>query len=588
MWPKRLPFFLAAVPVLAWANPAPEPAVSTTTPVAPPPITVVHPTEGFRLPSLKEVFVFGATVNGSTLTVNGTPVPVHPNGGYLTMVPLVPGDNTLHLEARVATSTTPVSFDRRFVVAPPFAEAPKSPLTILKDSISPSEDLILAPGDILRVSFQGTPQASAEFSIEGLAKHVPMIEAPGANRGLYEGTYVIPRESNVNRATISVSLKRKTPERENARGRLTIDLGNVPRLGLITEDTVAARTASDGGYDVFLYKGMKVPLTGKIGNQWRVRLSASQTGWVKESAIQDAPRGTPIPQGTLSNVKITRDRESTIISVPLGETLPYRAEQSMDPMSLTITIYGATSKTDLIRYDPLDPLIQLVRWRQITPDTCQLIIEPKLKKWWGFDVRYEGSTMQIEIRDAWASDSMKDMAIAVDAGHGGSDNGAIGPHGLYEKDANLAIAKLLVKTLADAGAKPFLVRSSDMDVPLYERPKIAWKSRARLFVSVHCNSSGYWENPLWNNGSSVYFYHPQSMELARAVHAGYRKHLPMLQDRGLYYADFAVCRMTQMPAILTEQAYIIVPEQEQMLFDPLYQQRFANAIVNGIKTFLKP
>jgi N-acetylmuramoyl-L-alanine amidase len=253
-----------------------------------------------------------------------------------------------------------------------------------------------------------------------------------------------------------------------------------------------------------------------------------------------------------------------------------------------VTLYGATNKTDLIRYDPADPLVRMVRWRQIAPDTCQITIEPKFKKWWGFDVRYEGSTMIIEIRKPWAQDSIRDMVIAIDPGHGGPELGAIGPHGTLEKEANLQIATVLKAVLEDSGAKPFLVRSADVDVPLYERSRIAWKNKARVFVSVHCNASGVGENPLWNNGSSVYFYQPQSQALAESIHAGYRKHAPKLPDRGLFYADFAVCRMTQMPAVLTEQAYIILPAQEALLFDPRFQKNFANAIVNGLKTFVKP
>ncbi len=525
-------------------------------------------------------------MGGSTLTINGNPVAVHPNGGYLAMTPLFPGENTLHLESKTKAGDVS-TFDRHFFVNPGFVESPRSPLTINKESIQPADDMLLSPGDILRVSFQGTPQAQAEFSVESLDKHIPMIEVPGPNRGIYEGSLIIPRGHTSLRSMITVSLKKKYTEKANARGRLSVDPSLSPRVGMITEDTVAARTASDGGYDVFLYKGMRVGLTGKTGSQWRVRLSASQTGWVKESAIQELPRGTSLPQSMVTNMKLTYDRDSTVISVPVGEALPYRVEQSIDPMALTVTIYGATNKTDLIRYDPLDPLIKMVRWKQISPDTCQLIIEPKFNKWWGFDVRYEGGTMLIEVRAPWTSESLKEMVIAIDPGHGGSDNGAIGVHSLLEKDANLAIANVVMKTLANAGAKPFLTRTTDTEVPLYERSRIAWRNKARLFVSVHCNSAGLWENPIWNNGSSVYFYQPQSMAFAQAVHMGYRKHVPMLPDRGLYYADFAVCRMTQMPAILTEQAYIIVPEQESMLFDPQFQQNFANAILNGIKTFLK-
>ncbi len=357
-------------------------------------------------------------------------------------------------------------------------------------------------------------------------------------------------------------------------------------MGMITEDTVAARTAVDGGYDLFLYKGMRVVLSGKIGGQWRVRLSALQSGWVKESAVQELPPGQTVSRSIVPNMTLAYNGESTLIRVPLSDILPYRVEQTLSPPTLVVTLFGSVNKTDLIRYDPADPLISLVRWRQITADTCQLVIEPKFKTWWGYDVRYEGSAMVIEVRKPWVSDSLKDMVIAVDAGHGGSDNGAVGPHGTLEKDMNLQIAEIVKELLEKHGARPFLTRDKEMDVPLYERPRIAWKNKARLFVSVHCNASGLSENPLLSNGSSVYWYQPQSQGLAQAIHTGYRKHVKELPDRGLFYADFAVCRMTQMPSVLTEQAYIILPEQEALLLTPSFQRTLAQAIVNGIKMFV--
>ena len=73
--------------------------------------------EGAKLPPLKEIFVFGAVVPGSTLTINGSTVPVHPKGGYLAMVPLAPGDVLLNLDA-VAPGGQTAHLDRRFSVAP--------------------------------------------------------------------------------------------------------------------------------------------------------------------------------------------------------------------------------------------------------------------------------------------------------------------------------------------------------------------------------------------------------------------------------------------------------------------------------------
>ena len=582
----------AAAPLKALPN-----AVAVSSPSALSPIIVVHPAEGAHLPPLSQVFVYGSLMPGSTMTINNAPVPVHPKGGFLTMVPVSSGPVTF-----VFSATTPsgdvLHLDRHFFIAPGFTVLPSTPVAIDKMSISPAADLLLMPGDTVRVFFQGSPGARAEFMIGAGAPRVPMVEigtfpakntlvvSTGNAKGLYEGSYTVQPGEKAAKAAITVVLKKgKDIVKAKAAGKLTIDNGAVPRVGVITDDIAAVRTAPADGYDLFLYRGMRVRLTAKVGNEWRVRLSSLQYGWIKDNSLALLPTGTPPAQSPLTNFTVTHQEDSTVIRVPMSEALPYRSEQSIDPMHLVITLYGAVDKTDLIKYDPLDPLIREVRWRQTAPDTCELIIDPTFKKWWGYDVRYEGTTLIIEIRKPWTSNDLKGMVIAVDPGHGGSDRGAIGPHETMEKDANLLIAKAVAQTLEKAGAKPFLTREKDIDVPLYERARIAWNHNARLFVSIHCNASGEGENPVWNNGFSTYWYQPQSAEWARSLHRSYLKEIN-LPDHGLYYADLAVCRMTQMPAALTENAYIIVPEQEDLLFNPEYHRKIAAAILGGIREFL--
>lgn len=550
-------------------------------------LTILHPLEGAQLPALKQVFVYGAAPVGSTVTINGQPLTTHPKGGYLVMAPVVPGANLLTLEAVISASET-LKVERHFTVAEGFNPSPMTPLTLEKGSLEPAADLWVVPGDTLRVSAQGSPKAAAEFSVGKMKRHIPMADVSSNGHGLYEGRYVIQPGDAADDARVDILLSRNGHEvKEKSPGRIRIETGAVPRVGLVKDDVVAVRTGPGAGYDLFLYKGMKVKLTGKAGKEWRVQLSAIQSGWVKEEAIQELPRGTLPPQSVLSNMTMSAQTDGTLLRVPLDAVLAYRVDQSLDPMLLTITLYGAVDKTDLIRYDPADTLIRQVRWKQVTPDTCQILIQPKFKKWWGFDVRYEGTTLIVDIRRPWTSTDLTGLVIAVDPGHGGSERGTQGPLGNWEKDVNLAVARVVRDTLAKAGAKPFLTRDTDMDVPLYQRPVLAAKQGAQLFVSIHCNASGVFENPVLNNGFSTYSYQPQSLALESAVHAQYVKLLPTLSDHGLYFADFAVCRTTLMPAILTEQAFLIVPEQEQLLIDPVFHHTVAKAILAGIRDFLK-
>lgn len=554
-----------------------------------PTLTLLHPLEGAKLPALTQVFTYGYVTPGSTLTINGLPVPVYATGGYLTMVPLVPGEMIWTAQAITPGGGT-LSLERRISVSSPPAPVPERPVTIDKTSLSPASDALFAAGDLIPVSFRGSPGGTAEFSIEHVAKHLPMVEVGDSTttrRGVYQGHYVVqPGDGGVN-LEMEVALKKgRTTVRATVPGKIHLIAPQTLRVGRITEDTVAARTAPEGGYDLFLSKGMRVALTGRQAGHWRVRLGASQTGWVRESAVQELPAGTPAPAAVLSSLSTSVLVDSTLVRLSLSDILPYRMEQSLNPAQLVLTVYGATVKADFARYDPADTLVRQIRWRQTAPEVVQITLDTASSTWWGYDIRYEPGALVIEIRNPWMGNDLRGMIIAVDAGHGGSDNGAIGPRGLLEKDANALMAQAVADALTRAGAKPVLIRTGDHDVPLYDRPRLAWKAGARLFVSLHSNSSGVWENPLWNNGSSVYWYQPQSQALAQAIHAAYRKILGDLPDRGLFFADFAVCRMTQMPSVLIENAYIIVPDQEEKLFDPKFHKQVAQAVVQGIRTFV--
>jgi N-acetylmuramoyl-L-alanine amidase len=555
-------------------------------------LTVVHPTEGMKVPYQSQIFAFGAVSPGSSITVNGSMIPVHPLGGYLAMIPIQVGENVLRFET-MNNAGESVKVDRRITVSEPFQPSPVKPLTLASWSVRPNDSQIVMAGDTIRVSFQGSPGAKASFTIHKIAKDIPMtemtrnvVDSTVTAQGVYEGSYVIQPEDRGDGESIEITLKSgDSVKKEKARGRITVDHGAIPRVGIVKDDIVAIRSGPEGGYDMFLYKGMRVRLSGKEGPDWRVRLSSLQSGWVKESAIQLLPQGSVARPSVLPNITLFNRDENTLVRVPLQEMLPYRVEQLVDPMQLVITFYGAVANTDLIRYDPLDPLVRQVRWRQLGPDTTQVIIEPRFKTWWGFDARYEGTTFILEVRKPWTASDIKGMVIAIDPGHGGTELGAAGPRGYLEKDLNLQISHVLKNTLEKMGARPFLTREKDVTLSLYERPKIAFAQNARLFISVHCNAAGVSENPVMQNGYSVYWYHPQSQALARSVHARYGKTLN-IPDRGLFYADFAVARMTQMPSILTEQAYIIVPEQEALLVSPEFQQLLATSIARGIRDFV--
>ncbi len=139
-----------------------------------------------------------------------------------------------------------------------------------------------------------------------------------------------------------------------------------------------------------------------------------------------------------------------------------------------------------------------------------------------------------------------------------------------------------------AGATVLMTRNDPQhEVSLTDRPKQAVERGADLFVSLHNNALPDGENP-WGKprGFTVFYYHPQSLELGRAVHDAYHSRIK-LADEGLRWGNLLVSRQSAMPAILVENAYMIFPDQEAQLNDAGFRDELARALVAGLEKFLK-
>jgi N-acetylmuramoyl-L-alanine amidase len=263
---------------------------------------------------------------------------------------------------------------------------------------------------------------------------------------------------------------------------------------------------------------------------------------------------------------------------------------------IDVSFYGAYSNTDFMYYISTG-VVEQVKWFQDDAETYRVRAFTPSAKWWGYDARYEGKNFVLEVRNpppavAGSTLPLAGLTIAVDAGHT-PDTGAIGVTGLLERDVNLEIAKELKNKLVALGANVFMTRPGTETVQLIDRPKLAWQARADIFVSVHNNSLNDAEDPFKKNGYEIYYYHPQSFALASEIHAAYGEVVgaasPLkynLHDGGICYGNFVITRTTEMPAVLTESAYMIVPREEALLKTEQFRASCAEAIARGITRYM--
>ncbi len=223
---------------------------------------------------------------------------------------------------------------------------------------------------------------------------------------------------------------------------------------------------------------------------------------------------------------------------------------------------------------------------------------------------------------------LRDLVIAIDAGHGGEDPGALGPRGTHEKDVVFAIAKKLAALIdKEKGMRPLLIRDGDYFLSLRQRTQKARDNRADMFISIHADA--FQDKRVY--GSSVYILSENgaSSEAARWLaekenasdliggvslddkdnmlarvlldlsqtatkQASYEagremlrelKPLGKLHKKEVQQAAFAVLKSPDIPSVLVEAAFISNPAEEKNLRNKRHQSVLAKALLNGVREY---
>ena len=180
--------------------------------------------------------------------------------------------------------------------------------------------------------------------------------------------------------------------------------------------------------------------------------------------------------------------------------------------------------------------------------------------------------------------------VCVDAGHGGSDVGAVGLDGSYEKDDNLRLALKVADALKESGVTVILTRSDDSDTQLNSRSKIANKAKADIFVSLHRNSTA---NPNTTKGIEIWI-HSSGSERSYDAADDILNNLEQVgisENRGVRIGtqgdsddDYAVIRDTDMTSMIIEMGFMT--SQDDLDYFNENIDNYAKAISNGVVEWL--
>jgi len=575
-------------------------------------IHVQYPDSLQRLTVSDSNFIFGTVGTGdATLIIDGQFVDVNANGSFLAFLPVPTGesgDTTSYL--LLARRGGEIDTLRHPILLPELAFYGE-PAAAWIDPASLDDQPIrwAVPGEFLEFNVRATPFAEVWLDAGGERYSMTETETAGVYRFMMEADsfYRIacaPEDCNWAAEADSLRLGvRAIVADSTVRGTIVfplriLDPSDLP-IAVLREPAEPAggadglingRPALSGPYRWLWANGTRVTLDGRLGGRWRIRLAPELEAWVSEDDLEILPPGSAPPSSNVGDLRFEVLPNRLMMHASLSAALPISITEP-DDHTVEITLFGATGVTNRIREGAGRRLIDRVEWEQLPGERYLLRIR-FVERVWGYRSSWTtgptgNALLRFEIRRPPTVDSMsplRGVRIAIDPGHPGA--GAHGPTGYYEGDANLAIGRTLARLAREEGAEPVLIRDDTLPLGLYERTRKAIEAEADIFVSIHNNALPDGVQPVGREGTSAYHYHPHSHALAVAIQQGMLSSL-RLRDLGVFWGDLAVTRMSWMPAVLAEGAFMMIPSHEAALKTPEFQERYARGVLNGIEEFLR-
>lgn len=549
-------------------------------------IKLVNPSKQTNAVAYAKQFIIGSTCKTCSLTINDNPVKVYPTGAFALEINLLPGDTVFNIRAEGLSKVTSKKINYAYTVPKP-AEPVKT-LDIESIGIYPEGDLVLQPGDKIKFKVKALPGCIVKTLNETILYEMPISQTKGMT-GIYQGEYVVKPSDSFAMRKIAVTVmdssgKKITKETKNnfsvmspLASEIAITKGRLAHLeyGLGDDRLGGAKVG-------YIDSNIVLKIVGKVGTHYKVQLAKSRTAYIPEELVTLMPKGSFTPESLTDKWNVYGEGDYDYVRVGLFTKLPYQSFQLTNPSKIVVDIFGATGNTNWITQLQNVKEIKSVDYEQITDDIFRISIQLNHQQHWGHQIFYKGNSLMIKVKHQPENLSLKNLTIAVDAGHGGTNNGAVGATSIYEKEVTLALSLKLQKALQKEGAKVIMTRTKEQFFDNKERILFYRDSLPDLLLSIHLNAS---EDPFRSGGTSTYYRYIGFRNLSLDI---YKRMLELgLKEYGNTGSfNFMLNSPIEYPNALIETLFISNLEEETKILDEGFQQQMVDKIVLGVKDFL--
>ena len=558
-------------------------------------LTVSQPSENKSVTDAAGYNIIGTCVPGISLFINGNQVTnITAEGFFNVYMPLTRGENTFTLTQTGQPSVTRVINNRA-----PSTTQPQVMNILSVTNAYPPSDEHASPGDVITLSCTAPAGSVVTARLGSTTVSLTQSNTSIVNSGqtvyaaTFTGSYTIPQTAA---NTITEIGKPAYTAFFNEQAYMATSEGTLKSIGsdapyyatVVTESAwVFLNASTSGGSGWQMLRGQIDRVTGITHSGW-VRIASG--GWLEPDNVI-FNMGATLLHNVLTEGRYTVGAEKDMIIWKASSYTALNVDFDGKQLTIRFGVQKTAPDNTINITQTMFENLTLGSDRGAPAYSLSLRDGVKLE---GFYVDYLDGELRLHLKKRKTAGTgnrpLEGFTFVVDAGHGGTDSGALGPMGRVnaEKDLNLSVAVKLRDRLAALGATVVMARTTDINLTLSQRTELSRRTNPDMFISIHGNSVAETTDATNVRGLTMWYRNPSSLPLATSLMTSLFNVNPGTTRRmSPNHANFYVCRPAWTPSVLVETSFICNIHDFSWMINEASQNDLALAIANAVVSYYR-